>query len=334
MKKSKLKQKRPAVKQPTCEEKFVCTSDNCISAVKCLDCGTLQCSECDIELHRDGDNFFHQRVPIVDESNISNSSIGISNDRLHKTHGTDVLSSHDELKHRNSRDQTARSELGTAIVADTNAVQVLIEPTPGYETNKTVPLKARADPWEDSESPSLEQDSETEEFYSLNLDQILCADVRVSDMKGPSKKSKKKLSSPSSAADLKSVPRMEEISVNADAEYFTGQEGPGMSQTEGHPSNDSAAPDQGDEDLITDLMQSMTDVQLGASLRSNGRKDSGTNGVPSSRTDSTAHCKSASKKSDCTVSFLLIDETETLQVCKSTSIDSVLMMQSNDEVLL
>jgi len=52
----------PKEHSPVCEERIACSTAKELASVYCKDCNTLQCYQCEQELHKEGDYFFHVRT--------------------------------------------------------------------------------------------------------------------------------------------------------------------------------------------------------------------------------------------------------------------------------
>lgn len=382
-----------------CQEKLACTSEEELAIVKCVDCTTIQCDNCQVELHKDGDYFFHQRIPLgsdvkpadvnrvitkssanvlVISSTVSTPTQPITSLGAFSSSARPVLSdlpqsfsatSSSPQPHRSTSPVTTqkkstktKQELldckGThervSVVAPVlpNGQKYKLETPTGELTTGSLEgtTLCRAAFTGVKNLSDTDEPEPEEQFHSLSLDLILSAEFDASDMKGSSKKAKRKPTSGSTKELSSANSEPDGFMVDADADFFSAHESDANEFSNGLLSQEprpGSLTENHDEDIVTDLMQSVTETQLKAALApAVQRIDSESRSKSEKRQPvSKAACKTTKKlvtmdkhkefsiKSQDDLngapeSFLLIDDTETIQVCDHL-VDSLSTVLSN-----
>lgn len=358
--KAKSKVTRPAA---VCEEKISCASDREIPSIYCRDCGSYQCSNCEEELHKEGESFFHERTkfgqltddvsatgnPVVVSKRQTELSGNLPTNPLKLTLNPPKLPNLSEEK-KQPRKIVAATTTTTAIASSSshsattncnspsNCVSSAISkglhnnidrnPIDGQSnSNLGKPLRFQPDP----ELDSLEvEDSDT--YHSLGLDSILGSEI--TDMKGQSSKPSKKAKAKKSCSTL-----IQEgvTTTTADdhhlacppsetSHFFSAQSSNG---TDLHVDSFDAPYDRthkefgvvdqtDDEELVSNLIRSIKSESTPLPLEDvSTRHSAPTNKHSSSRSSRGGQSKPQHQLTDTmndSRSFLLIDESETIQV--------------------
>jgi len=341
MKRAKRIPKKTTTQLTICQEKIACERPDEIAVVKCKDCNTLQCSSCELELHKDGDDFFHERVPVDDSGKTTSvpkptAYSAVAASKPHTSANEGALRPSEDLVLTDRPGPTTES---CEAIKNKPTDKPTVDEKPGtgkgfVKSPEDSPVDRLASlSFKDAQSTldaELEAEFGSNDFHSLSLDSILNKEIVIdveefetstkTDMRGPSKKSKKKGSSKSSSSkgSDSDIPQENGSSLSINTEYFNPIE------VEPVPKVDTEA--SGDEDIVSDLMQSMTETHLKAALveppqplREDNRRPTSRepvlngasrvgpmiNGTPPNG------ILSDSNQSD---SFLLIDETESIKV--------------------
>lgn len=181
--------------------------------------------------------------------------------------------------------------------------------------------------FKETEGDNLDTEgAESDQFHSLSIDLILSAEVDIGEMKGSSKKTRKKASSSSSKEPVSgnSNSDPESFTIDAEADFYSAHDSDNNSRSRNgflrEDLDSGSLKDNHDEDIVTDLMQSVTQSQMAATLspadQPKASHDSKTQRSTKAQALQTGETSSGSKtrNQQSSRSFLLIDEAETIQV--------------------
>lgn len=315
-----------------CAEKCSCETDKAPAVFLCSECGTYQCEACEEDLHREGEYFFHERAPLdlmtqhqsadsklPQKSRPAKSAVSQCNPSKRAKSTCDSVNTTVSYQGSSTTDRHPTKHQNKGDVA----AEVDNHPKPLTSVLDNISLP-------ELEVPEFDEtDISSGEFHSLGLDSILSSNLNSFDMKGP-KKSKSKKPGHQSLKESSASEPIISLDVDPHSDYFSAQ-APSkvdLADTEypdsqgralnGPPSLQSDGA--GDEDIISDLMQSMTETQLNAQL-GNGLGNGVQCAVSPAHEPRESHKPHHSNKTahrsgslSTAQSFLLIDETESIQV--------------------
>ena len=330
MSKGRSKTQKHTLSTQYCQEKCCCETDKAPAGYLCSDCGTYQCEACVEELHKEGDFFFHERAPL---NLMTQQQTAGSNNRAvpHKAETSKLQAGLEGTSAKPTKKSSTPvlkpQSLGTVLKGSCETAQ-------SHHNNSFAdepkPLRSTLDgqlPLPELEVPPVFEESDigSGEFHSLGLDSILSSDLNNFDMKGPKKSRSKKSGQHSSTKLSPGLEQIISIDVDPNSDYFSAQGSHKVVTRESDPNESQSgvlngptslqSDGAGDEDLISDLMQSMTETQLNGHLQNDVRAPLSATNKPDS-TSQTTHKSTSSRGVTITTaqSFLLIDETETIKV--------------------
>lgn len=341
MSKTRNKQQKRAPKSQICEEKYCCEADKAPAVCICSECETLQCAACEEELHKEGDYFFHERAPLnlVDQNQQQTSSVPAKS--VVKQTSSKSITDKKPSVDTGIASASSLSQQNGEVVVNTDSSSSSADTQNKLNNSSSRASCKSAYPLPELEIPLFEpDDSESGEFHSLGIDSILSEELDSFDMKGP-KRTRSKKSGQQQATNSPSTEPIISLDVDPNNDYFSANlpATPDDDYKDGPPSLHSEGT--GDEDLITDLMQSMSETQLNTQLNghsSNSASHTTTStshtapsGAQSASSTQNHHVSVTNQKKptpskrpaaqtngDRALSFLLIDETETIQVSPCT----------------
>lgn len=324
-----------------CGERFACPTDKETPSFYCCQCDTYQCSACAEELHKEGDSFFHELQSLAKlrtsiDALGGDLSVTIDSSRKPTAVGDNLahnipfkqasnLGRQSSKPHSRSlpQDKVPKTKKSpTAHFADASTVLQINN----IDAVKTVsdlgePLVFDDTRFELKQTPSEESESDSGEFHSLGLDSILDSELAYAEMKGQSSKSSKKSKAKKSCSSLIQESASKEEPKASSEEFvstlYSNDElkAATVDLADDSPPNDfrPMSIDHGeDEELVSNLMKSVRSESL----------HSPNNGARPLNNHSTSRVVKSSPSLSETVcgtpttsrSFLLIDESETIQV--------------------